>query len=239
MTDIPVLFQPELVDAIDAGRKTMTRRLAWGEARPVGSSLGRAERAEIQSKGFKLEQRGTHWYASRRSPWQKVKVGDRLWVREQHWRWGQWEFGDDEWHFRVVPATLGDIFFGAEPAGRLGYRSQTSPAWHKRPSIFMPREHSRFTLIVTAVKMEPVQSISEEDARMEGVKAMRAGIGADGGPVETYRTGLVNIWRKINGEASWLSNPEVVAVTFRVIKANIGDVSPASQTHTGRLAAAI
>jgi hypothetical protein len=221
MTDIPVLFQPDLVDAIDQDRKTMTRRYAWGERfykrdAKIPCGLG----AMPVKDGFMVKTR---------SVWQNVKAGDRLWVREQHWRWGTWEKNFLlEWSFHPEPATMGNIFFGKQPAGQLGKRVEGPAAWHKRPSIFMPKQHSRFTLIVTATKVEPVQAISEADARAEGVSPKHAGVDADCNPIKTYRTGFIHTWRHINGDDSWAANPEVVAVTFRVIKANIEQLKEAA-----------
>jgi hypothetical protein len=233
MTDIPILFQPEMIEAIDGGRKTMTRRLAWGEPRPVGTTVTRAEREEIQAEGWKLERRGTHWYAQKSSPWQKVKAGDRLWVREQHWRWGVWErdwLGS--WSFHPEAATMGNIFYGKKPGGTIGTREMRSTAWHKRPSIFMPKEHSRFTLIVTATKIEPLQDISESDARAEGAPWYVYGHGVisddeyrmEPGYQPNKRMGFCQLWNDIHGwgpPSAWDKNPEVVAVSFRIISANI------------------
>jgi hypothetical protein len=101
------------------------------------------------------------------------------------------------------------VFFGKQPAGAIGKREEGPPAWHKRPSIFMPKEHSRFTLVVTDVKREPLQDISNADATAEGVTGNR--------PREAFET----LWKSINGAASWDANPDVIATSFRLIRANV------------------
>lgn len=81
--------------------------------------------------------------------------GDRLWVRET---WGRRELGS----------------FGREKWDPV-YRATDEEAINRRyrkfrwiPSIRMPREVSRLTLDVLAVRVERLQDISEEDARAEG-----------------------------------------------------------------------
>ena len=53
--------------------------------------------------------------------------------------------------------------------------------------------------------------IGEYDAKIAALEAQ----------VWTHRTGFVRIWNELHGDKSWLDNPEVVAVSFRVVKANI------------------
>jgi hypothetical protein len=91
----------------------------------------------------------------------------------------------------------------------------------------MPRWASRLTLIVEAVKTEMLQDISEEDAQAEGVAPSTSGQWADGEPIKTYRTGFVRIWGELHGDDAWAANPEVVALTFRVIEANIDKLTEA------------
>ena len=87
------------------------------------------------------------------------------------------------------------------------------------PSIHMPRWASRLTLIVTGSKVERLQDISRADVMAEGIHE-RAGA-----PMSDVFAGwhepFADLWIGLHGEASWDENPEVVAISFRVIKANI------------------
>lgn len=162
------------------------------------------------------------------SGWQDVKPGDRLWVREtfsgEHcWQdippsgWG--------WDTMRRPTTF---WYWADGNPQDG--DWTRPI----PSIHMPRWASRLTLIVEATKIERLQQISEADAAAEGIvdiprsltrHGRMDGYGVQGTPPEDASTTRVNafhrLWCGLHGNASWNANPYVVALTVRVIRANI------------------
>jgi hypothetical protein len=189
--DIPVIMSRPMVRATYEGRKTMTRRSAWRERK------GRQEA----------------------SPWQRVKPGDRLWVRE-NWR------PDD-----FAPADPTRTIFMADVPDDALRETQGVIRW--RPSIHMPRTRSRITLIVGAVKIEPLLDISEEDARAEGFEdgILNDGFGPQdfggGCTIESPGTfasaaGMFQVtWARLHPEWDGYSSPDVVAVSFRVIRANI------------------
>lgn len=59
---------------------------------------------------------------------------------------------------------------------------------------------------ITAIRKEPLQAITEEDAKAEGVNS-----------IEEYKM----LWNSINGNKkgmNWSSNPEVWVLTFEVVK---------------------
>jgi hypothetical protein len=201
------------------GRKTMTRRGAYGKARPIGSKLSEHELSVIRERGFSVSDRGGHFYAAKPTPWLRVKPGDRLFVREN---WRPDDFAPED------PART--VFMADAPEDVLS-EAQGVIRW--RPSIHLPRARSRTTLIVTAVKIEPLLDISEEDARAEGFEDGRLDDGS--GPRDfgggytisspgTYASaaGMFQItWAQLHPDWDGYSSPDVVAVSFRVIKANI------------------
>lgn len=140
------------------------------------------------------------------SPWQKVQPDDRLWVRE------------------TIATT------GAGPV-RYAATDVINDMRKKTPAIHMPRWASRLTLAVTAVKVEPLQTISKEDAIAEGIaqpdlstywtaahlESEHDKYGLWSTPTLAYE----HLWRALHGADSWNANPEVVALTFEVHKGNI------------------
>lgn len=229
MTDIPIIFSAPMIRAFLDGRKTMTRRLAWALRAPPKCEL---EAAACQGLAGVVKKTVS-------SPWQRVKPGDRLWVRE---------------NFAINANQLSETFmdtrivYAADDNGR-ALDNGTEKPW--TPCIHMPRRLSRLTLIVEATKIEPLQAISEQDARAEGVKAYRAGWTAKEA-AEAYLRGIEAaaetnegttaqrlfylLWTSLHGVDSWRSNPDVVALTVRVIQANIDELSPPHKTHTAALA---
>lgn len=144
----------------------------------------------------------------------KYQVGDHLWVRET------WAVGCRPDPFKGWVDGIeyrADIPL-AEAAGDLpeGVDLDSYPeGW--RPSLFMPRWASRFDLEIIAIRDEPLDDITEEDAQAEG-----AGQWFDTGPftgmeAKSHRSGFRKIWGEINGGQSWLSNPIVRVITFKVV----------------------
>lgn len=195
MTDRPIIYSAPMIRALLAGRKRMTRRLVWKEDGAVSIGYGR----ELAAKGWKIERRdGTYSYAWKPTPWQRVRPGDRLWVRESlRHAAGKWTYAADD-----AAVTL----LSTDP------RVPEMIAWahHQErtiiPSIHMPRWASRIALTVTETRIEPLQDISAEDAEAEGVQC-------DMSP-RTFIDHFRNLWVRLHGPTSWKANPEVVVITF-------------------------
>jgi hypothetical protein len=192
-----------MIQALLRGDKTMTRRLAW------------RERKTTQPNQYKMSP----------TPWQRVRPADRIWVRES-----------------LKAAPLPNILTGEPTNAICAYYAADNEdcvnphgfnlawLWERPhlPSIHMPRPFSRLTLIVTATKIERLQDISEEDAKSEGIEYRDNCYGtwnSDGtmrcGGANNAREAFRCLWININGNGTWETNPEVVAVSSRVIKANI------------------
>jgi hypothetical protein len=130
--------------------------------------------------------------------------GDRLWVRET---WGE-----------------GGMTKPGDPASYAADWPDAGAIRKWRPSIHMPRWASRIDLEVTAVRVERLQAITEEDARAEGA-AHRIARGGDlSGALEgetpiQHVAHFRDLWDSINGERTpWASNPWVWVVSFKRVR---------------------
>lgn len=109
---------------------------------------------------------------------------------------------------------------------------------HWGSSRYMPRWASRLTLLVTAVKVERLQDISEEDAKAEGAGLYVPGHGfitqdeLRGDPGYSNflapRLGFEVIWTEINGPGAWQANPWVAVITFETHRCNIDKLETAN-----------
>ncbi|MBU9388980.1 hypothetical protein KTE71_15765, partial [Burkholderia multivorans] len=91
-----------------------------------------------------------------------------------------------------------------------------------RPSIHMPRAAARITLEITGVRVERLQSISESDARAEGVTIEEHH--TRGYCAGAYRPPSIrafhDLWDSLNAARGhgWDVNPWVWAIEFRRIE---------------------
>lgn len=232
MADIPIIFSAPMVKALLAGQKTMTRRLAWrseidtkrmsfvcdGEKPPASSKL---------AKNVGVQMAGAYWL--RPTPWQRVKPGDRLWVREN--------LCQRQGEFMGTKQNVIEARYAADEEEVLNPDGFNLLPWWKGdgglPSIHMPRYASRITILVDATKMEPVQAISDADAKAEGI-VEDDGSEPDiwyvpGAAKEDWKIQMADrpskvfgsLWKALHGAESWDANPEVVAMSGKVIIANI------------------
>lgn len=218
----PILFQPEMVAAILAGRKTQTRRVL----KDTTEHKGPYNPAYLE--------------CHRRAPgWAEIcphgAVGGELWVRETFYAWGRWEKrwnqkkGRDEWHFidETLAAGKGYHYYETPPPdyarAAKKNRADSTSAWWRRPSIFMPRAACRINLKIKAIRIEPLHEITDSDALKEGVQLP---VNAENGNPLIPLTGayvpkgwnprefFALLWHEINGAESWNSNPWVWVIDF-------------------------
>jgi len=219
----PILFSGPMVRAILDGRKTQTRRVVKPQPptgfRQINQELGTA----TFSDGFFAR---TH-----ECPF--GKPGDRLWVREGHWLYGQWvkngfnNSGGQRWTFQQIGDRVAYTRPGLDEIAYYGGGQGFS--W--RPSIHMPRWASRITLEITDVRVERLQEISPNDAVAEGVEpdcdhpSMTLEYGCtdcmNTGYASNPRDEFAGLWDSINGQrpgCSWADNPWTWAITFKRVQ---------------------
>ena len=235
MAEKSILFSTEMVKAIQAGRKTMTRRivkpqpptntaLIWGPEWYETSVIGKDCELKPGALVYGISDDDGEWGI--KCPY---APSDVLWVRET------WYY---EWHMHDLTAGEPDL-----PSGRYSHRyvyKADNPdypvdvgvgqhGW--RPSIHMPRAAARLFLRVKSVRVERVQEISEGDAIAEGLEIMQ-------GPHDFPRYGAPQcgdrppyweidprdafmwLWDSLNAKRGfgWNMNPWVWVIEFEVIK---------------------
>ena len=191
----PIIFSGQMVRAILNGRKSQTRRV---------------KRLTLPGDRHYIHAADNFEYLKKLLPQCPYGVpGDRLWVRETFCLENCREVGyypppfndrpikhhdetdDGIWweqpHYRATDPTP-ELDIGKEDPGVI---------W--KPSIFMPRWASRIMLELTAVRVERVQDISEEDALAEGCVTTPSDGTAFGPGTFTAKLDYMMLWDKING----------------------------------------
>ncbi|HFD3847239.1 ASCH domain-containing protein [Serratia marcescens] len=231
MKERQVIFNGEMVRAILGGRKTQTRRVM--AAQPESNQFGllritdSTKRSDIGKYHWaESNATGTHQRSALFScPF--GQVGDRLWVRET---W-QGPLVDEE-HLDDYRANA-DKFqapefceYAADGGARPEFcdlDDNVRQGW--RPSIHMPRWASRITLEITAVRVERLNDISEEDAKAEGVKPAGDMLPdypdtflTPKGDFATAKVAFQRLWQSIYGVDSWNANPWVWVIEFKRVE---------------------
>ncbi|MGP2900547.1 hypothetical protein [Serratia ureilytica] len=220
MKERPVIFNGEMVRAILDGRKTQTRRLVpeWQRPKPYPENDG-----EPHYNWMAVAQSDRRWgygvfgeteeacakELSTMAPCPFGNAGDRLWVRETFM----------DLTGTGIEATTGKFegfaYRADTPAGSYGDEVRKEYGLKWTPSLHMPRKACRILLEITAVRVERLNDISEEDAKAEGVAPSQHIITP---PEALYRVGFLKLWQSIYGEESWNANPWVWAISFRRVK---------------------
>lgn len=199
-----ILFNAEMVQAILSGRKTMTRRIISEKTLHlfgVAASAGECHPIEL------CDQRSQSYYLDF-CP--LGKPGDQLWVRE---------------------AFAAGLCTESTLAYRATHKTEDlEEGWGETikwtPSIHMPRWASRINLLITGVRVERLNDISEQDAISEGLECyVDDGVpyygpfnNGDCRPDVVFRGLWDSIYGQKEGE-NWQANPWVWVINFERMEA--------------------
>ncbi|HHH0020682.1 TPA: hypothetical protein ACPZNJ_004524 [Yersinia enterocolitica] len=221
MNEKPILFNAEMVNAILSGRKTQTRRIMRDQPEVIPPE------DECGVPGYWIPYNAGKTMV--RNEMMTITcplgaVGDQLWVREC---------------FRVHSR--------ATDVATLVYRASERNSWTEQtrrvpvsdcnrpvspekwtPAIHMPRWASRINLLITGVRVERLNDISDADAMSEGIDADRLAESQDhydciadhnmtGRP--TAKGYFSSLWQSIYGEENWEANPWVWVIEFERMEA--------------------
>ncbi|MBO1609359.1 hypothetical protein GBL98_21100 [Yersinia pseudotuberculosis] len=214
MNEKPILFNAEMVNAILSGRKTQTRRIM--KVQP-------SEHFHPQTIHGAMDFTA-HWY----TPGVIDKDGYLQPARKD-------VFGvaDEDEGYTCPLGAVGDHLWVREAfatglctESTLAYRATHQPddleeGWFEKikwtPSIHMPRWASRINLLITGVRVERLQDISEQDAAAEGCL-----YGKGNGEIDLAvrpENHFPTLWASIYGAESWQANPWVWVIDFERMEA--------------------
>lgn len=213
----PILFSTPMVEAEQAGRKTMTRRVRGLEyINKLPHRWRLSEEYFVDSKGRFCQKFFNDSIGSHIAKCPYGQPGDLLWVRET-WYPEKYFNGLHENFFLKYKAD-----FGPEPVD-----------WNWKPSIFMPKAVARIWLRVVDVRVERLQEISEGDAIAEGIKGPWHNDIFNEDRFYDYkkkqyccrhpRSSFMSLWHSINGKDSWDINPWVWVVEFERVEGHERD----------------
>ncbi|HGF7398999.1 TPA: hypothetical protein AB5B32_001356 [Vibrio cholerae] len=218
MKVVPMIFNTDMVKALMAGDKVVTRRPVspqpepsdygydWWPSKKLGSmvQVSGFEKIDCDYKRDLVEEMA-------RDACPIANIGDLIYVRETFRLFNHSdECGCSD--YCSCPPSGTPVYFAT-----CGGDSESK--W--KPSIHMPRAASRLTLKVTDVRIERVQDITEEQAIKEGINkhhqlpAFKSPIGYHTSPVYAFE----ELWNSIYG--NWEENPYVWVIEFEVIHQNV------------------
>jgi hypothetical protein len=153
--------------------------------------------------------------------------GDRLYVRE-HWK--TTPAYDD-----LAPSGMGGeepLLYLADGATFNWGRADGITGGRHRQAMHMPRWASRLWLLVTDVRVQRVQDMSETDAMAEGIYAVggRSGWAHDPSAIDWWASPTLAfqcLWNSLHTAPGtrWEDNPWIYAVTFDVKHGNIDQLA--------------
>lgn len=187
----PIIFDAESIRAIFDDRKSQTRRVVAPPPREYATGLWDwAPKRPPGIRGASVAELEAILLETSR--W---KPGDRLWVKETWAVSGQFRDGT-RYEYKAFPADGQD---------------ERSVGGRWKSPRFMPRAASRITLEVTAVRIERLQEVSDEDAIAEG------GFLEQEDKTRWHRPAFVEHWDALNAKRGfpWENNDWVRVTEFR------------------------
>ncbi|HGN9444719.1 TPA: hypothetical protein ACK0KV_003762 [Raoultella ornithinolytica] len=236
MKERGMIFNAEMVRAILDGRKKQTRRIMKVQPSEDFTPMNMALEPDYKARWYTPGTADKDGYLQ---PANKEvfgvanenegyscpfgAVGDRIWVRET--------FQGPLFDYEQMEAFLEDSSkfekpefcqYAADGGHRPEYQDADDNLRHGwRPSIYMSRWASRILLEITDVRVERLNSISQEDAQAEGLELTgwrpTYSDPDSGGEVMTPYDNFAELWSSIYGDESWQANPWVWVIEFKVV----------------------
>jgi len=200
MKERPILFNGEMVQAILSGRKTQTRRIVKPYFISDKQLIKQCDDGEFRWWIDGAEKpHGAPIYSK------QGKVGDQLWVRET---FATLACGSYEPEKPSLTGAYQEVRYLA--TDRLAGSAADVRGYNWRPSIHMPRWASRIDLLITGIRVERLNSLTNADAKAEGYPAERE---IDGGSTDPWLW-FRDLWDGIYPDNTFKVNPWVWVIEF-------------------------
>ena len=190
MRILPVLFNTDMVQAIQDDRKTVTRRCL---KHPF----------TVHPNGYITKPRGNENLCPYEPPYRK---GDVLWVRET--------WGEDVGGSYIYKADYSEAFTQDPTIDAIGNEIK----W--KPSIHMPKAAARIWLEVLDVKVERLQDMTLDDFLNEGISIPYEAFNDPANAYMQAKEIFMHIWnstinKKQRNLYDWDANPYVWVISFK------------------------
>jgi hypothetical protein len=221
----PILFNTEMVNAIQDGRKTVTRRvIRWERDQVIKVAQARGKLFAHFAADEQIPEQIMTWYMDRVLP-RPYEVGDVLWVRET------WDFlpcivcrpnsecceiaPDAPDQMETADGLTDGCFLYKAIDGDDPLAWEDVHKW--RPAIHMPRQAARIFLRVTGVAAERLCDIDEAGANAEGLyKGWQ--LNGRGTMAVSARQAFMWLWQSLTRKGpikhNWALNPWVWVIRF-------------------------
>ena len=205
------MLKPFLAQAAHQGTKTMTRRTKGLEFFNKKPQMYRYDGLSAESQLHYLEEitadgEPREYYLPVECPF--GQVGDLIWIKETYY------------NIKGEYAYLGSMV-----TDKFEYSVPSFLEKKAKSSMLMPKVAARTWGVITSIKVERLQDITEEDAKAEGVEIVmgctkflkRYGFRNYLQANECLATIVLSfksLWESINGEGSWDANPWVWVIEW-------------------------
>jgi hypothetical protein len=192
--DYPILFDTEMVRTILSGDKTATRRLFKS---PLSKAMELAVEIFLEGgKWIACLNNGRYYQYSIICPY--GQPGDYLWVKETFAN--TYDCDDDKEYME----------FKADSNDKTPNRTH---CW--TPSIHLRKNQARIWLQITDIKPQRILTITEYEAREEGMRVGKILNFSEIGQVN-FRESFIAKWISIYGIENYYENPWVWAIKFKL-----------------------
>ncbi len=210
-----ILFKPDMIRAIQEGRKTVTRRLVDFKS----SDAHRVYKYVYPHPGGGFSFQDFPSPSGLASPICKTgklpryRPGEIVYVKEPHYAYGMWESNFDvtKWRFKQY-RDFGIWFVDNKPKGLIVKHGHGDLGWYKRSPLFMSEEDARYFLTILDVRAERLQDIAIDEAKNEGIQDHVQWISKEclSDAISQYAV----LWDSINQKTPWSSNPWIFRYEF-------------------------